>query len=193
MNIGLPLTAIHYLWINLATDGLPALALGVDPPEPDLMERPPRDPKQSIFTREVKANLAFTPVLVTVAVLYFFAATLPQGLVEARTTAFTMLVVIELFLAWGSRSLKRTILEVGPFRNKWLLASIAISLLMQLTVVSVPMLYKSFDVTTLTLQDWSVIVFASVSIFIITQATIWLRRIVSNSKEGKSNQLLRAS
>jgi len=131
-------------------------------------------------------------VLVTVAVMYFYAVTLPQGLVEARTTAFTMLVVIELFLAWGSRSLKRTILEVGPFRNKWLLASIAISLLMQLTVVSVPMLYKSFDVTTLTLQDWSVIIFASVSIFIITQATIWLRRVVSNSKKGKSNQSLQA-
>ncbi len=190
MNISLPLTAIHYLWINLATDGLPALALGVDPPEPDLMERPPRDPKQSIFTREVKANLAYTPVLVTIAVLYFFAVTLPQGLVEARTTAFTMLVAIELFLAWGSRSLKRTILEVGPFRNKWLLASIAISLLMQLTVVSVPMLYKSFDVTTLTLQDWSVIIFASVSIFIITQGAIWLRRVVSNSKEGRSDQPL---
>jgi len=178
MNIDLPLTAIHYLWINLATDGLPALALGVDPSEPDLMDRPPRNPKQSIFTREVKANLVCTPILVTAVVLYFFTATLPNGLVAARTIAFTMLVAIELLLAWGSRSLKRTILEVGPFRNKWLLASIAISLLMQLIVVSVPMFYKSFDITALTAQDWYIIILASVGIFLVTQAMVWLRRVL---------------
>ncbi len=189
MNIPLPLSAIHYLWINLATDGLPALALGVDPPEPDLMERPPRDPKQSIFTREVRANLIYTPLLVAAAVLYFFSSTLSHGLIEARTTAFTMLVAIELFLAWGSRSLKRTILQVGPFRNKWLLASIAISLSMQLVVVSVPMLYKSFDVTALTLEDWSLIAIASIGVFVITQATIWVRRIALNSNEGKASRV----
>ncbi|MDQ1281158.1 MAG: P-type Ca2+ transporter type [Thermoproteota archaeon] len=182
MGLPLPFTAIHYLWINLVTDGLPAIALGVDPAELDIMERPPIKQKQSIFTKEIKQMLVLTPPLVTVVILFFFQTTINGGLTEARTTIFTMLIIIELLLAWGGRSIKYHLFKVGLFKNKWLLIAIASSFALQLVVLSTPQLYTSFDVVPLSLLNWYYIIVASFGVFFIVQLWLYLRNRLFSSE-----------
>ena len=156
-GLPLPFTPIQYLWINLVTDGLPALALGVDPAEPDVMKRPPRRQDEPVFTRrEVLLFLTVTPILVTALLVGLFAYQLSIGIpeVEARTTIFTSLILTELFMALSCRSLRYPVFEVGLLRNRYLILAIAASLLMQLAVLYVPTLQVAFDVTYPAVEDW---------------------------------------
>ena len=101
---------------------------------------------------------------------------------RARTRVFTMLVFTELLLAWGGRSVKYPLSYAGPFKNKWLLAAIAVSFTMHLTVASIPMLYHSFDVTVLGVSDWYYIVIASIGVFLIVQLGLWARTRLFNNR-----------
>ncbi len=154
------LTAVQILWINLVTDGLPAIALGVDPGDPDLMERKPRKPKESIFTRDVKTFLIATPLLTTALLLTAYFLHSPwlgeQYLLEARTQLLTGMVLIELSIALSSRSLKHPVLKVGVFKNKYLWYAILSSLALTLIVLYVPAIQVLFDVTTPQLIDWAI-------------------------------------
>jgi len=165
------LTTIQILWVNLTTDGLPAIALGVDPGDPDLMERKPRDPNESIFTRDVRVYLSAVPVLMTVLLLGAYFYTLDtHGLLEARTQLFTALVLMELANAVNARSLKYTVFKVGLFKNKFLWLAILSSLGLQLMVLYIPVLHGIFEVTYPNVFDWTVaivftlIVFSSIEI-----------------------------
>src|SRR3989344_5923463 len=89
LEYAIPLTAIQLLWLNLVTDGLPALALGIDPPAKDIMERRPRDPKEKILSKEMIKHIAISSPIITILVLLSFYFTLPQGLIKAQTIAFT--------------------------------------------------------------------------------------------------------
>jgi len=160
------LTTIQILWVNLTTDGLPALALGVDPGDPDLMERKPRDPKESIFTSRVKIYLSAVPILMTVLLLGGYFYTLEtHGLVEARTQLFTALVLMELANAVNARSLKYTVFKVGMFKNKFLWIAILSSLGLQLMVLYTPALHSLFDVTYPNIFDWVVAIAFTLIVF----------------------------
>lgn len=160
------LTTIQILWVNLTTDGLPAIALGVDPGDPDLMERKPRDPNESIFTREVKIYLCAVPVLMTVLLLGAYFYTLEtHSLVEARTQLFTALVLMELANAVNARSLKYTVFKVGLFKNKFLWLAILSSLGLQLMVLYIPALHGIFEVTYPNAFDWTVAVVFTLIVF----------------------------
>ncbi|MEW5995654.1 MAG: cation-translocating P-type ATPase, partial [Candidatus Zixiibacteriota bacterium] len=130
------LTTIQILWVNLTTDGLPAIALGVDPGDPDLMEQKPRNPKESVFTRDVKIYLVAVPVLMTVLLVggYFYALNTGSTVVEARTQLFLAIVLLELANAVSARSLKYTVFKVGVFKNKFLWVAIASSLALMFLV-----------------------------------------------------------
>jgi len=146
------LTTIQILWINLTTDGLPALALGVDPGDPDLMEKKPRGPKESIFTRDVKVYLIAVPILMTVLLVgeYFYYQPWLSGenLAKARLSLITTVVLMELVNALNARSLKHTVFKVGVFKNKFLWLAILSSLALQLAVLYIPQLNSLFfDVT----------------------------------------------
>ena len=162
----LALTTIQILWINLTTDGLPAIALGVDPGDPDLMERKPRKPNESVFTRDVKIYLSAVPVLMTVLLLgaYFYTLN-TYGLREARTQLFTALVLMELANAVNARSLKHTVFKVGVFKNKFLWIAILSSLALQLTVLYTPQLHSLFDVTYPEFFDWIVAITFTLIVF----------------------------
>jgi Ca2+-transporting ATPase len=153
------LTATQLLWINLTTDGLPAIALGIDPGDPDLMERKPRDPNESIFTREVKAYLSLTPILMTALLLfgYFFYKPWEGAaqLTEARTQLLTAMISMELANAVAARSLKYPAFKVGIFKNKFLWYAILSSLGLQLLVLYTPGLNSLFDVTAPEALDWA--------------------------------------
>ncbi len=162
----LALTTIQILWINLTTDGLPAIALGVDPGDPDLMERKPRDPKESVFTKDVKIYLAVVPILTTALLLvaYFFTA-FGGSITAARTQLFTAIILIELGIALSARSLKHSVFKVGVFKNKFLWLAIGSSLLLQLIVMFTPQLHGVFDVTYPGASDWLVAIVFTAIIF----------------------------
>ena len=160
------LTTIQILWINLTTDGLPAIALGVDPGDPDLMERKPRNPKESIFTTDVKIYLSAVPILMTILLLGTYFYTLYNyNLMEARTQLFTSIVLMELANAVSARSLKYTVFKVGVFKNKFLWVAILSSLAMQLAVLYIPGVQGLFDVTYPDAFDWIVAITSTLIVF----------------------------
>ncbi len=173
-SAAIALTAVQILWINLVTDGLPAIALGIDPGDPDLMERKPRKPKESIFTKDVKAYLTLVPIFMTVLLLLAFFSHMPWeselNLLNARTQLFTAMIAMELTIAISARSFKYPIAKVGPFKNKYLWLAVFSSFALQLVVLYVPGIQALFDVHTPQLIDWAIaalyagIVFAALEV-----------------------------
>jgi P-type Ca2+ transporter type 2C len=166
----LPLLAAQLLWINLITDGPPALALGIDPKDPDVMERPPRSRGKGVLTAEDWWRLAaigFVMMLGTIAVLdayypgglftLFAQGTQPNAAdeVHARTMAFTTLMMFQLFNVYNCRSNWRSAFS-GFFENKWLLAAVALSLFTHVLVIYVPFLQTAFHTVPLSLWDWAI-------------------------------------
>jgi Ca2+-transporting ATPase len=153
------LTAIQLLWVNLTTDGLPAIALGVDPGDPDLMERKPRDPNESVWTTDVKLYLTVTPIIMTALLLYGYFMYQPwlssDHLLEARTQLLTAMILMELANAISARSLKYTAFEVGIFKNKFLWYAVLSSFGLQLLVLYTPGLQSLFGVHSPELIDWA--------------------------------------
>ncbi len=173
-NSLLPLLAVHILWINLVTDGPPALALGLDPPSPDVMSRPPRDPKEKILSKEAIRFLVMIGIIMTIGTLGIFWWGLASGLEKARTLAFTTLVVYEMFNVINCRSLKFSVFRIGLFSNRKLIYAIMASIALQLAVIYVPAIQAGFKTVALGLFDWFVILAISSTVLIITQLKIRL-------------------
>ncbi|MFQ5950752.1 MAG: calcium-translocating P-type ATPase, SERCA-type [Candidatus Geothermarchaeales archaeon] len=158
LGFDLPLFAIQILWINLVTDGLPALALSFDPADPDIMERPPRDPEESIFTRSMKLFVLGIAVMYTVEVLVVYGWLWIAGeTARAMTMAFTLMAMLEMATVLNARSLKYPISQVGPLKNRFLIVAILFSVLMQLAVVYIPPLQSIFHTVPLGPTDWYLI------------------------------------
>ncbi|MEM2901446.1 MAG: cation-translocating P-type ATPase [Candidatus Bathyarchaeia archaeon] len=151
LGLPLPLLPAQILWVNLTTDGLPALALGVSPADPDIMERPPRNPRESIFTREVKAMLTAIPIILSPILLSAFVKDLALSLEEARTTLFLVFVFFELVIALNCRSLTHSIFKSRPHRFLWF--SIIASAALTLCVLELPSVRDAFGVTIPTSGD----------------------------------------
>lgn len=148
IGLPLPLIAIQILWVNLVTDGLPALALGVDPIEEGVMRRPPRKPSDSVF-KGMLLFMVVLPIILTIVTLFLFDLFMPQGLEKARTVAFMTLVMFELFIALSCRSLHQPIWKVGIFANKWLWGAILLSFGLQLILMYVPFFSNIFGLVAL--------------------------------------------
>ncbi len=161
----LPLTAVQILYVNLATDGLPALALAVDPPEADLMRRRPRDPRHGIFTRPVVLLMLAGGLWSTAVNLGLFAWALHSGrsLQEAMTMTFVSLVLIQFCKAYNFRSDHLSVLQ-RPFANRWLNLAILWELLLLLVIVYLPPLQAPFATFALSAIDWAVIAVISFSV-----------------------------
>jgi Ca2+-transporting ATPase len=170
---GIALTAVQILWVNLVTDGLPAIALGVDPGDPDLMQRKPRKPKESMFSRDVKIYLTVMPILMaTLLLLAFFSNSpweSPFQLVEARTQLFTAMIMMELAVAISARSLKYPVYKVGPFKNKFLWLAVLSSFALQLVVLYTPGIQTLFDVHTPRVVDWAIAMLFAFVIFSVLE------------------------
>ncbi|MCX6814391.1 MAG: calcium-translocating P-type ATPase, SERCA-type [Candidatus Aenigmarchaeota archaeon] len=162
-KIILPVTAIQLLWINLLTDGLPALALGADPPSKDVMDRPPRDPKENILSKGMFIDMSIVAVIMLIGTLGLFAYNLPSGGIKAMTVAFTTIVIFEMVRVQSVRAKYK----VGMFSNKKLLLAIASTIVLQLFVIYTPMLQPAFDTVPLDLMDWIEIGLVASSVMII--------------------------
>jgi len=161
IGMPVPLLPIHILWINLVTDGLPALALGVDPIDRDIMRRSPRDPSEPIVTRQGAFIILAQGAFIALCTLFAFAFTLfieKENIERARTTAFVVLVCSELFRSIGFRSMEKSIFRIGLFTNMKLLYAILSSLLLQVTVVYVPFMQRVFKTEPLSSFDWLLMV-----------------------------------
>jgi Ca2+-transporting ATPase len=174
--VTLPLLATHILWVNLVTDGLPALALGIDPAEPDVMLRPPRPRSEGVITATMWRGIAFVGVVFAAGTLLVIDFALPGGLVAgsgevryAQTMAFTTLVLFSLFNVWNARSDEHSAF-VGLLANKWLLGAVLVSVALQAAVVYVPFLQQAFSTTALTLADWLVCA-------LVGSSVLWLREL----------------
>jgi Ca2+-transporting ATPase len=133
------------LYINLATDGLPAIALGIGPPDPDIMKRPPRHPNETVFTKDVKVFLLRAVLIEAPLILWVYLWSLPQGIEFARTNVFITFILFELILALCCRSLKYTLLEVKP--HKFLIIAVIWEIVLVLSLISVPAVLDAFGIT----------------------------------------------
>jgi Ca2+-transporting ATPase len=172
--------AIQILFINLVTDGLPALALGMDPMEPDVMKRKPRDPQEGVITRQVWVLIWVVGLTIAFVTLWIFTVsmvnlTFGEGLspeiavFRAGTLALTVLVMAQMVHALNSRSGHLSLFQVGFFKNRYLLLAIGFSILLHLLIVYFPPLQGVFRTVPLSLQDWIIIILLSLSVFIVVE------------------------
>jgi Ca2+-transporting ATPase len=167
----LPLVPVQILYVNLATDGLPALALGIDPPVQDLMRRHPRNPKLSVFAG-LKGWIAGITLLMGLVMMSLFAYGLSsRGLVEARSLMFMAIIVFELVFAFSCRSQSQTIFRLGVTSNKYLVAAVLSQLCLLLLIMYVPSVARLFEVTPIGIIDWLMVVAAGISGFVLAEAS----------------------
>ena len=172
----LPLLATQILWINLVTDGAPALALGVDPAEPHVMRQAPRRRGEGVITRVMWSGIFYVGAIMAVGTLFILDASLPGGLIEgsgnmryAQTMAFTTLVIFSLFNVFNARSDERSAF-VGLFSNPWLCGSVLLSLVLQAAVIYIPFLQQAFSTATLSAGDW-------MGSAAVGSSVLWLREL----------------
>ena len=172
-----PLAAVQILYVNLATDGLPALALAVDPPEPDLMRRSPRDPRSGIFTRPVVSILLAAGLWSALAIIAVFIWEIRTGrpLEEVMALTFVSLVLIQFFNAYNCRS-DRASVFTRPFANRWLNLAVMWELVLLGAIVYVPFLQQAFGTFAFSWEDWAVTLAVGVSIVPVVEAVKWLSR-----------------
>ncbi|MBD3259573.1 calcium-transporting P-type ATPase, PMR1-type [Candidatus Woesearchaeota archaeon] len=168
-GLKLPLLPLQILWMNLVTDGLPALALGVDPEEPGVMDRPPREKGTKIVSRNGFIRMLALGAIMAAGTLVVFIA-FYDNLEHAQTMAFTTLVMFQMFQVLNTRSLTKSLFSVGVFKNRWLWAAIGTSVFLQLMVVYSP-LNKIFHTVPLSLYDWGFVILISLSVFVIRE--VW--------------------
>jgi P-type Ca2+ transporter type 2C len=172
----LPLMATQILWINLVTDGAPALALGLDPADPRVMDKPPRPRGESVVTRRMWLGILFVGFIMAAGTLWVLDASLPDGFIEgsgdmryAQTMAFTTLMLFQIFNVFNARSDEQSAF-VGLFRNHWLWIALGVSILLQFAVVYIPGLQRAFSTVSIGFADWMLCV-------AVASSVLWLREL----------------
>ena len=184
LNIAPPLTAILILCVNLGTDVLPAIALGADKADPDIMEKSPRNPKEKILKRNFIAHFTYLGILIggITTAYYFVLLRMYNGdtnaYLKASSSAFALLVLIQMWNALNARSAKYSVFKIGFLKNKNLLGAILISVLIVLALIEIPTLQNLVGTTHLSTTEWLIIFALSSTIFIIEEfRKLWTRHI----------------
>jgi len=192
LGIPAPLTAILILAIDLGTDVLPAIALGVDPAEPGLMEKPPRSPKKHIMTRKFVSHFVGLGAIMGAIVISMYFWMLGEygwtwgteladdslTYLKASTAAFTMLVLIQMVNAFNARSMTQSIFKLGVFSNRQLLGAVSISLVTLYAFVELPFFQKFLHTTNLTGREWGILAAACFSVLVVEEIRKGFTRMV---------------
>jgi len=196
MGWPLPLLAKHILFINLATDGPPAIALGLEPHEPDIMRRKPRNPKESVFFG-IKKWLITIPIILAITSLLLFAYVLQVNgwdsslaIAKGRTMVFGVLVFFELFFAMSCRSFTHNIHELRFFGNKMLLYSLIGESVVILFIMNYPPMQELFDFVPLQLGDWILLLLLATTGFVYSEIIKLLTRKMLRRKEGTVDDVI---
>ncbi len=187
-RLPVPLRPIQLLWLNLVTDGAPALALGLEKGEPGIMRRPPRPTGEPVINREMLWGIVIQSVAITAAVLAAFVygrRSFPGDLVAAQTLAFVTLTTSELLRAFTSRSERNSIFSIGVFSNRWMLLAVSSSLLLLMAVLYVPFLQPFFSVMPLGLREWLVIL----PLILIPSIAAELTKLVLRRRDVRAAQV----
>jgi Ca2+-transporting ATPase len=175
-GVVLPLLATQLLWINLVTDGPPALALGLDPADPEVMNRPPRPKGEGVITHRMWFGIFFVGFIMAAGTLFVLDSSLPGGLFSgsgtlryAQTMAFTTLMMFQLFNVFNARSDETSAFK-GLFTNLWLWAGVAFSIALHLAVIYTPFLQQAFSTTSLSVSDW-------LRCGMVASSVLWLREL----------------
>ena len=169
LGVKSPLLAIQLLWVNLVTDSLPAIALGLEPPEKNIMNRPPRDAKKSIFADGLMGRIVIEGFMIGMFTIFaFFIGNKYYGIEVARTMAFISLGMLELIHSFNVKS-EESIFKVGLFENKYLLGAFVLGTVLQVGIICVPSLAEIFKLTQLNTTQWLIIVAISVAPVIIIE------------------------
>lgn len=166
-----PLLPTQILWVNLITDSLPAIALGVDPGDKDVMKYKPRNPKESFFAQGAGFKTILGGALIGILSLlaFYFGiheygyslgdSMIPENVITyARTMSFVVLSTSQLFYSLSMRNFKKSVIEIGLFTNKLLIIAIIVGFILQFGVISVPFLAKAFNVHNLNFRDWAIVI-----------------------------------
>ena len=172
-----PLTAIQLLWVNLVTDSLPAIALGLDTPDNNIMDKPPRSPKKGLFADGLWLTIIFEGLMIGALALLAFTigANIFGGITAGRTMAFAVLSISQLVHAFNMRS-EHSVFKAGIFKNPYLVLSLISGLILEVSVISVPYLANIFGVVPLNAMGWIVVTVLSVMPLIIVE----LQKFVSS-------------
>ncbi|MDD1678126.1 MAG: cation-transporting P-type ATPase, partial [Methanomicrobiales archaeon] len=158
LNLPLILLPVQILWINLVTDGAPALALGVEPAEKDIMAQRPRNPEEPVLTRRTIVMILLLGIYAGLATILIFQQSLSGGLERARTMAFAGLILIELWNVLNFRSFRHPLARIGLFSNRYLLLALLASVALLLLVVYQPLFQIFLGTTALPTTDWLILV-----------------------------------
>lgn len=174
----LPLIALQLLFVNLVTDGLPAIALAMDPPDPDIMTQAPRPKKEGVFSKSVIRFIGGVGFWTAVVTLGTFQWAIYSGrdAVEAQSVCFATIVIVQLFNCFNCRSERHSIFKIGLFSNRWLLAAIASSLILTIPLFYIPALQGPFHTYPMGWRDWAIIVPSAASVLVVVELAKLLAR-----------------
>ncbi|CUH96832.1 Calcium-transporting ATPase lmo0841 [Propionispora sp. 2/2-37] len=188
-----PLLATQILWINLVTDSFPAIALGVDPGDKDVMNKKPRNPKESFFAHGAAIRVLTGGILIgllTLTAFYFGLAQFgyslnspdipEQVMVNARTMAFVVLAGTQLFFALSMRSFHKLVFQLGVFSNRYLIGAVVLGFILQFGVITIPFFANAFKVQNLSLSDWGLVLFFSLVPFLLNEGSKLLMKEPAN-------------
>ncbi|MFZ2070159.1 MAG: HAD-IC family P-type ATPase [Halobacteriota archaeon] len=169
-----PLIAIQILWANMVIEDLPAMGLGIDPPDRDIMERKPRDPDEGVFTKRTLHLLILMSVVIFIGCMGIFLKYLSgydsKEVEKAQTVVFATFILYEMINAFNCRSERHSLLRVGIFSNKWLILGVICSILLMIFAIQIPFTGWFFHTEPLTPLDWSIALAVSITIFIAVEA-----------------------
>jgi Ca2+-transporting ATPase len=169
-GLPVPLSAVQILFINLLMDGAPAVALSVEPPEPEVMKKPPRDPKESIFNRYALTFIPLMGLWIGLCALFLFIYQLKTAnLAKAMTVFFAGIICMRLANALNCRSEEASLFKLGLFTNKWLILALISSLTFMLLAMYVPFLSKVFNTVPLSFTDWLMACASALSVIILDE------------------------
>jgi len=184
----LPLVALQILWLNLITDIFPAFALALEPSAPDVMKRPPRDPKESLLTLRFVGLIAWQGLLLAGVTLLAFAIGMNwhgiegEGLRQATTMAFMTLALTQVFHAFNARSQVRSAFTSRLFTNSWLWAAVVMCLILQAAAVYLPLLQQVLHTVPPAVSDWGVIGACSLMPVAVVEFVKVIQRIAARNR-----------
>jgi Ca2+-transporting ATPase len=177
-----PLLAIHILWINLVTDGLPGLALASEPAEVNIMKRPPRNPKENIFSKGMGKHILWVGFLMGIATLGIQYWSINIGNTNWQTMAFTVLCFSQMGHVMAIRSNRESLFKIGVFSNKALLGALLLTVVLQLIIIYVPFFNSIFKTQPLSIYELAITLAASSIVFWAVEIEKWVIRLTDKNK-----------
>jgi Ca2+-transporting ATPase len=176
-SLPIPLLAVHILWINLVTDGLPGLALASEPSEANIMKRSPRNPKQNIFAGGMAIHILWVGFLMGVVTLAMQAWAIHNENSHWQTMAFTVLCFSQMGHVMAIRSESESIFKIGVFSNKPLLGALLLTVALQMMIIYTPFFNNIFKTQPLTFYELAITLAVSASVFWAVEIEKWTKRI----------------